>query len=281
MMTRSTPASAPCAASWLLRKSMTGPVRDYVVVATSPYAVYARAVDQAETPQLQDVLAIGDASALPIPFMTKLPTGLAWPIPALRTGAVIRCGDGAVVVGDATLTPRRWWQPPHVRPGRPPLAGTVAAVETLLAGRTLDDGDVLRAAAAGLSGGSPSVANVRALLGRGAGLTPSGDDVICGVLLGLVAFGGPAPTRVEASRAAVEMSAERTTAVSAALIRCAAEGYALPAVVELVMAVQADDVAALPARCAAVFAIGHESGTALVVGLAAAARAVLSGAVAA
>jgi len=60
-----------------------------------------------------------------------------------------------------------------------------------------------------------------ALAGLGGGLTPAGDDLLCGWMLG-VWLAHPQPDLL--CRAVVEESAARTTALSAALLRAAARG---------------------------------------------------------
>ena len=104
------------------------------------------------------------------------------------------------------------------------------------------------------------------MVGAGAGLTPSGDDALCAVLLVLRGVGADgAHTLV---RAAVSAAAHRTTSLSASLLHAAAEGYAVPAVADLVRAVLCDDPAAGGPALAAVLAIGHSSGRDLVAGIA-------------
>ena len=72
-----------------------------------------------------------------------------------------------------------------------------------------------------------------AQVGAGPGLTPSGDDVLCGVLLGLRLHPrGSSPLAAELWRA-VEPRLTATTSLSAALLREAAEGYAVEPVVRL------------------------------------------------
>jgi hypothetical protein len=129
---------------------------------------------------------------------------------------------------------------------------------------TLRSAAVLRAA---LSGYDAVVeARVRELVGAGAGLTPSGDDALCAVLL--VLRGVDADRAHALVRAAVSAAARRTTSLSASLLHAAAEGYAVPAVADLVRAVLGDDPAAGGPALAAVLAIGHSSGRDLVAGIA-------------
>lgn len=67
-----------------------------------------------------------------------------------------------------------------------------------------------------------------ALLGFGTGLTPSGDDLLCGVLLGLARWGGALGLVVPPgfSSSLVERARQRTTALSASLLEAAAQGMA-------------------------------------------------------
>ena len=100
-------------------------------------------------------------------------------------------------------------------------------------------------------GGAPDVA---ALAGRGGGLTPSGDDLLCGYAAGLVLFGN---RRAEASDIA-RKAAPRTTRLSATLLRHAAEGE-LPSPAHALL----EEGDPEPLR-----RFGHSSGRALLVGLA-------------
>ncbi len=103
------------------------------------------------------------------------------------------------------------------------------------------------------------------LVGRGAGLTPSGDDALAGALLVAHAL-GTGPDLAEAVRARLAT----TTAVSAALLDAAADGYAARQVVTLVDAAVAGDPDAVRRALPAVLAIGHTSGADTVTGIRAA-----------
>ncbi len=112
---------------------------------------------------------------------------------------------------------------------------------------------------------------VDALVGRGPGLTPSGDDALAGALLLRRGLGGAPRTSAEdALRHAVGVRTPATTAVSAALLEGAVGGWAAPEVVALVDAVVQGDAAAVHAALPPVLAIGHHSGLDLVTGVAAA-----------
>jgi hypothetical protein len=98
-----------------------------------------------------------------------------------------------------------------------------------------------------------------ALVGAGEGLTPYGDDVLCGWLAMHRAAGVATP----AVDAAVRGLLHRTTLLSATLIDCALRGEVLP---EFAAWVAALGTAAEPAATAELTAVGHTSGRGLVAG---------------
>jgi hypothetical protein len=103
---------------------------------------------------------------------------------------------------------------------------------------------------------------VLALLGRGPGLTPSGDDLLAGLLIGARAFGIEIDGVEEAVRA---HAVTRTTALSGQLLRNALAGEAIREVVVLIAALT--DGVALATALGALLRIGHTSGAALAHGL--------------
>jgi hypothetical protein len=109
---------------------------------------------------------------------------------------------------------------------------------------------------------------VAALAGLGPGLTPAGDDALAGMLLALRAADGPGA----AARLRAAAGSARTTALSLALLRCAADGQALaPAHRLLDAAARGDDAAAL-AAAGSVAEVGATSGADFCYGLRAAIR---------
>ncbi len=158
--------------------------------------------------------------------------------------------------------------------GRPLVVGRVADVHVA----PLDPGTVQPASSAmyvvippaavvglvshvGLSGADPDlfVRLLPALVGRGDGLTPLGDDLVCGWLATHRAAGVATP----AADRAVRQLAPRTTALSAALLDCALHGEALP---QLAAYLAARGSAAEPAAATALLAVGHTSGAGLLHG---------------
>ena len=106
---------------------------------------------------------------------------------------------------------------------------------------------------------------VAGLVGRGPGLTPAGDDALAGALLVAHALGAGTDL-ADAVRARLHA----TTAVSAALLDAAADGYAARPVVTLVDAAVANRPDAVARALPAVLAIGHTSGADTVTGIRAA-----------
>jgi len=107
--------------------------------------------------------------------------------------------------------------------------------------------------------GRPGPVDVASLLGRGDGLTPYGDDVLCGWLAVHRASGHP----TDAVDAAVRELLPRTTSLSAALLECAMHGEVIP---EFAAYVAALDTAGEEAAAGRLRAVGHTSGAGLLQG---------------
>lgn len=250
---------SPGAASTLLRSLLSGPVRPGSVLGVHPTCVYL-AVDGV-------VVALESSDGVGLPGSVRLgaPSGTAG-LADVRPGAPARVGAGRLVVGDLTVTVARWWQPRRPRPGVD--GAQVAALEHALAGH-------------------PSPVPVDAapaeLVGRGDGLTPAGDDVLAGMLVGL-------HHRPELARPLAEEVLPliaRTTMLSADLLRHASEGYGIPALIRLADVVagaagaEGDaegtgvDTALAPAL-ERLLRVGHSSGRALAWGLLRGARLALA-----
>lgn len=230
-----------------------GPSRPAQVLATGRVGTYLR-LDGRVLPVLGP-----DATALPSALRVAEPLDVA----ALAAGGTVVVGEGAVHLPTATVVARRTWRPARVPAGHlSPDGGRVAA---LLAAATADaPGWLVAGTAEAVSVPDPDGA-VRSLVGRGPGLTPSGDDALAGALLLLRAAGAP----TDALAAAVRARLTATTAVSAALLEGAVDGWATPDVVALVSAVARADTAGVTTHLPAVLAVGHTSGRDLVTGIAA------------
>ena len=105
---------------------------------------------------------------------------------------------------------------------------------------------------------------VAALVGLGQGLTPSGDDLLCGLTLALPQSGTWAPRR-SALVAAVATAAHTTVPLSASFLADAGRGQARSQIHQLVSALATGiDV---PSAVEGVLTIGHRSGHDLLTGL--------------
>lgn len=110
-----------------------------------------------------------------------------------------------------------------------------------------------------------------AVLGRGPGATPSGDDIVSGLLLALhrTTSGGRHRRVREAGEAVVRAAGERTTAVSTALLAQAAQGRAAGRVDAAITAILGVDDAGpgWESTVRSATEIGHTSGVDLLVGV--------------
>jgi hypothetical protein len=243
----------PLAASAAVAALVTGPRRPVEVVAVTPQAIY---------------LATGDpglpALCLATPDAVRVPCALVTPVlpndPA--DGTVGTVGLGMLVLGAFAGRVARWWRPP--RPRGLNAAG-LRAVAVQLASRVPAKLDPAAEAARedlvrGLATGGPLAGAVRRLLGAGPGLTPLGDDVLAGALVTLGALGDPGFGRLGAEVDA--LAPDRTTFVSAALLRHAARGECVP---ELAAVLNGD--ALTGGRPDALLRVGHTSGAGLALGV--------------
>lgn len=259
------------AASTALRPVLAGPAQRAEWLGVSPRALY---LATARPPAVLCILA-HDATRLPCGLLlpstsAELPlTALAPSLPG-RTRAACTAGEGRIAWtgpgGPVTVTAAREWAPAAAARGTA-AASAVDEVMTLLMAMPGDlDGHVgldahLLARLAGASDGEAATA-VPALLGQGPGLTPSGDDVLAGFLVGAHAFGLRVPA---VCRAVTGLAPARTTALSAQLLRHALRGECVAELATLAT-VMAGRGAPGPAT-RRVLAVGHTSGAALTRGM--------------
>ena len=267
------------AASSALRPVLAGPARPAEWLGVSRGAVYLKTVGQ---PGALVVLA-HDAVRLPCGLLlpttsAELPlTSVAPPSLGLSAGFVV--GAGAVSwtgpAGPVVVRAVREWAP--ARPARGEVAaGPLAAVRSGLSGADpgLDSG-LLTELALVSSEHSASAQAAARLLGRGPGLTPSGDDVLAGFLTGAAAFGLDAAALREATAA---LAPARTTALSAALLWHAARGECIDELAAVAAAMTSQRRRGQQPAGGAVrrlLSVGHTSGAALALGLVIAAESAL------
>lgn len=223
----------PGAASTAVRPVLTGAHGGSGrVVATFPSCVY---VDLGG--RLVAVEA-GDGLRLPC-AVTVVPTTVDRPFATVSPGDPATLADGVLQAGPLAVRVARWWRPARPRDARPltPYAGEPDRWDDL----------------------------VTPLLGLGPGLTPAGDDLLAGLLVGLA---GEPDLRDPLAAAVARQGARRTTWLSCELLRLAADGHAVPAVVAVADALAGHgDDAALDRALPALLAVGHTSGPALARGL--------------
>ncbi|MDF9834228.1 hypothetical protein M2103_002470 [Ereboglobus sp. PH5-5] len=108
-----------------------------------------------------------------------------------------------------------------------------------------------------------------ALLGLGVGLTPSGDDILCGVAAGLF-FGSVTENEnqfVPVLRELLLTAAERTTDISARALRLCTEGEISGVVFDAARAIMLDNALEVELAISALLEVGGTSGTEMAQGL--------------
>lgn len=210
----------------------------------------------------------GGRALLPIvaPGGLRLPTAVTVSTPVVgwgvQPGEQVLVGGGEICLPGVVVRAVRTWRPvrvPSAEDGCPPGTGAVRA--------RLPWSDPARRLTDRLRAGEDVRSGVAALVGAGPGLTPSGDDVLCGMLLALRLRGPGSAALGPVLWRAVQPRLTSTTSLSAALLTEAAEGYAVPPVVRLGEALVGGDAAQVAAAVPAVLAIGHTSGADLLGGL--------------
>lgn len=254
--------AAGAAVAALLR----GPTRIGTVVgafsAATVIGVATPAGPRVATPAGPRVVTLLAPGASATPHGVRMPG----PLGDDHTGDQVVLGDGRVVHHGHERRIVRWW-PTSVPSVHVPPAAVLVLDDCRrdaplgVPRRRVDD------LADALTGGDPAPA-VRALLGCGAGLTPGGDDVLAGLLVGLRAVGQDV-ARAQIAAALGDDLTDRTTALSADLLRLAAEGHAMTPVLALlgVLHGRSCDAARIPTAAADVLAVGHTSGADLLTGL--------------
>jgi hypothetical protein len=224
----------PGVASLALLDVLRGPLRPGRLLAATGSVIY---LDFGAA----QVIALTAAGAICLPnaIMLKLPA-LDLDQTAAQLDSVW-AGNGRVLAGGLEVQVRRWWDPcPVFAPlsrarldhGVTALARVYAAAD-IRPGLESQDSPAALAACCAAGDLATAVELAEALVGLGPGLVPSGDSMLCGLLLALRLLGGATAggTRpvwlADWLGAAVTGYAEqRTTPLAAALLQCAARGQA-------------------------------------------------------
>lgn len=220
------------AASVALRSALESPRRPARVLAAFPLAVYLEV--RSETEPHVIAVVTGEATRLPNAVV------LADSLDGFSAGDDGWVGDGAIEIGGLSISIRRWWDPaPPLGPADPVrLAGALPVLTEICESSPRRPGLEASGAPSLLADGCRAgslvdgITAAEQLMGLGPGLTPSGDDMLAGLLvalrhLGLAARAPRAVWLADWLAAAVAFDARtRTTPISATLLHCAARGEA-------------------------------------------------------
>jgi hypothetical protein len=265
--------SAPAAAAAPLTRLVNGPRVPGRVLGSLRRAVIITA-PTAAGPRMVSLVA-RSGSGVPNGVRLTGATGFE-PQPV---GAPALVGGGEIHVGDLHLRVVRWW-PTRVQPITSERRAVAVLEQAARAGPLGVPAAPLAELAAALLAepGEPGPATVRAaaaLIGLGAGLTPGGDDVLSGLLIGLHATGRSGPARPFGARL-LDSARKRTTALSADLLRLAARGDACLEVLAVLQALHQPPESRGPdgtgdrlrTELHRLLSVGHTSGADLTTGLA-------------
>ncbi|MFI7614806.1 DUF2877 domain-containing protein [Nonomuraea terrae] len=263
------------AASVAVRPVLEAQRRPARVLAVFPQGVYL----EVRTDLEPSVIAVITGEAVRLPNSVLLGAHL----PPVTVGDDASVGDRVIELGPLTLGVRRWWDP------APPLgpldAAALAGAAALLDGPPnpglAGNGTVGMLASSCADGWLlGAVTAAEQLVGLGPGLTPSGDDVLAGLLVTLrhlgTATGAERAVRLAGWLAATVTydARTRTTPISATLLHCAAHGAASPEVTAVLRGLAGRQ--ALRPALRRLHRLGHTSGSDLAQGIAIGVTAILA-----
>ncbi|GAT66050.1 carboxylase [Planomonospora sphaerica] len=259
------------AASTALRPLLESPRRPARVLAAFPAGIYLEVRTELEP----HVIAVVTGNAVRLPNAMVV----ADPVPRVAVGGEAWVGDGSIELGRLGLRVRRWWDPaPPLGPADPArLARALPLLTGLCDASSRRPGLEGSGAAELLADGCAEASLLRSLtaaeqlIGLGPGLTPSGDDMLAGLLVALRHLGAAAG--VERAvwlagwlAAAVTFDARgRTTPISATLLHCAARGESSGEVLAVLRALAGHRP--LQPALGRLLGLGHTSGADLAWGL--------------
>lgn len=201
------------------------------------------------------------AVAAPVDFTAQ---GIDRDAPAILRGDALSIGGTRLSVDLTTAERRPHGSIPTIRNEMPPpLAARLAAIQ---ASRTCDlrIDELLARRPSGIPVPQSWTDTVSSLIGFGRGLTPAGDDIVCGLLAAAHARGDRHLLKTIST--AVESNLQRTSDISASLMRLALRKYWLEPLVDLACTVargaEPQAFAALEELCS----IGHSSGADIATG---------------
>ncbi len=249
------------AASLAVADALTAPARPWRLLGVSTHTWWC-ALDE-------EVIVITDDRAARLPNAVLALDGFGAGASSMAAGEEIEIGDGTVGAGTTGWQIVRWWDP-RVAPIPAEAAEVIRRVHA--AGHSVSTGDEQAFSDALRTGDAEeAIARAAALVGRGRGLTPEGDDYLVGAIAGyrhvaLSIDDGAAVGVVEATRHRLLATARSaTTRLSFSLLRHAFRGDVAAPVGALLRALTGRgdlDTALADTR-----AIGGSSGPALASGV--------------
>jgi hypothetical protein len=257
-------------ASTAIYSLLTGAGAEATVLGSSSHAVWLAVEDRVV------VITTRDSTRLPngIQLAAESSEDL---FAAVDHGAAVDIGNGRVMLEGLAVSVGRWWDP---RPAlssitHDQLAETVDGLPNDVPG--IDSGPLHNALSAQSAGGVLHAS--RALLGKGPGLTPEGDDFLAGAMAATRLLAEALRRERVISMVAgisvplARLAEARTTTFSAALIKSALRGQvAEPAGALLRALTGRGDI---PSSHLGLIRVGHSSGPALAAGIVLGAQALI------
>jgi hypothetical protein len=250
------PVSAPPRVRDLIRSAPDGPVP---VVHAGPHAVYVAVGGRCVG------LLARNAIKVPCGLRSRIDVFAGWSPDSAHVAAGNLYVDHIPLRVGRTVAVHVPTIGPGAIPRRAASPVTVAATPQAVVAGLVPHG-VAEATAppslavvAGLVPHGVAEGTVEQLIGRGDGLTPLGDDVLCGWIATHRAAGVPTPEVDDAVRSGLH----RTTLLSATLLDCALHGECIP---ELGRFLRAVGTSTEPERAAELRAVGGTSGDGLLHG---------------
>lgn len=229
-MSRTASPRVPALVSTALTSVLRGAPRPVTVLARFPQAAYLTVDGEVAIIALvtADGIAQPNALVLNVPATTR-------PLAPLSVGLQGHVGGGRLLLGGLDVRAARWWDPhprlPHCAAHRLQVRTATTRQRMLeIAGPTPPSLTIpLTALGAGLERRDLAAARAAAdrLIGLGPGLTPAGDDVLAGLLAGVLTLDAAASLAEDIrhlGRDVATTAVGRTTSVSAALLAHAAQG---------------------------------------------------------
>jgi hypothetical protein len=251
------------AGSVIVRDLIRGEVRPAVVLGAFPTALYLRLAGG-------EVIALLTRDAVLLPLGLRLSTHSA-DHPLDRWTGPVRVGSSQVQVGDWCVRLTRVVSVQAPKNLEPNCRAIEYASRKLGRSGLVEPRPGLLEALLGDQRGLAPAAVVDRFLGLGPGLTPSGDDILAGFLVGAWSFG---LVDDQLRTAVLEAAPAGTTDLSAALLRCACRGESIPQVSALLSALSGATARArgLDDALLKLCRVGHSSGASMAFGVVAAAK---------